>query len=63
MRRRELITLLGSAATMSLVRPLPLCAQQAAKFQAGFLYPGPQAAAPPRIAAFLSGHQNPGIDL
>src|ERR1700675_2369286 len=59
LRRREFITLLGSAAAL---RPLPLGAQQPSRtFQVGFLYPGPQAAARPRIAAFSSGLQAGGV--
>jgi putative tryptophan/tyrosine transport system substrate-binding protein len=54
-KRRAFIAALGGAATMAFVPPSSLRAQQAAKFQVGFLYPGPQAAAPPRSAAFLSG--------
>jgi putative tryptophan/tyrosine transport system substrate-binding protein len=55
MKRREFISLVGGAAAMSFVQPLPLRAQQTAKLQVGFLYPGPQPAAPPRAAAFASG--------
>ena len=59
MKRREFITVLGGAAALW---PLPLVAQQPPRpFQIGFVYPGPQAAAPSRIAAFLSGLQAGGI--
>ena len=57
MRRREFIGVLaGAAATW----PLAARAQQST-FQVGFLYPGPQAAASPRIAAYSSGLQAGGI--
>jgi len=56
-KRREFITLLGSAAA---AWPLAARAQQAT-LQVGFLYPGPQAAASPRIAAYSSGLQAGGI--
>jgi hypothetical protein len=55
MRRREFIVALGGA-----VWPLTARAQQPT-FQVGFLYPGPQAAALPRIAAYSSGLQAGGI--
>jgi putative tryptophan/tyrosine transport system substrate-binding protein len=59
LKRREFITLLGGAAALW---PLALRAQQpAGAFQVGFLYPGPQAAAPSRIAAFSSGLQAGGV--
>ena len=52
MRRREFIAGLGAA----IVWPFGMRAQEAGKvFQVGFLYPGPQAAAPSRLAAFRSG--------
>src|SRR5205807_3211681 len=56
-RRREFMSLIaGAAATW----PLAAHAQQPT-FQVGFLYPGPQAAASPRIAAYSSGLQAGGI--
>src|SRR6266511_1924802 len=59
LRQREFITLLSGTAALW---PSPLGAQQAARtFQVGFLYPNPQAAAPPRIAAYSSGLQAGGV--
>src|SRR5258708_36594345 len=55
--RRDCIGLVGGAAT---TWPLAARAQQPT-FQVGFLYPGPQAAASPRIAAYSSGLQAGGI--
>jgi putative ABC transport system substrate-binding protein len=61
MRRREFITTLGVAAATA-AWPLATRAQQAAKaLQVGFLYPGPQAGAVPRMAAYLSGLQAGGF--
>jgi putative ABC transport system substrate-binding protein len=61
MRRREFITTLGVAAATA-AWPLAARAQQAAKaLQVGFLYPGPQAGAVPRMAAYLSGLQAGGF--
>ena len=61
MRRRDFITALGGAAATA-AWPLAARAQQAAKpLQVGFLYPGPQAAAVPRMAAYLSGLQAGGF--
>jgi len=57
-KRRDFVTLLGAAAAW----PLAARAQQTT-FQVGFLYPGPQAAASPRIAAYSSGMQAGGIRL
>ena len=58
-RRRELVLALGGAAV---AWPLAARAQQAAKaLQVGFLYPGPQTAAVPRMAAYLSGLQAGGF--
>ncbi len=59
MIRREFIALVGSSALAS---PFPAGAQQAAKIlQIGFLYPGPRAAAPPRIKAVQTGLQAGGL--
>jgi hypothetical protein len=59
MRRREFIKLTGGA-----VAPWPLTtyAQQSAQFrQVGFLFTGPQAVVPLRIAGFLSGLEAGGL--
>jgi ABC-type uncharacterized transport system substrate-binding protein len=61
MRRREFISRLGGSAAASAFWPLLLCAQQGAKFQIGYLYPGPRAAATSRIAAFLNGVRAGGV--
>ena len=61
MRRRAFLGALSSAGALSAIWPLPLRAQQTGKFQIGFLYPGPQAGAPPRIAAVLSGLRAGGV--
>src|SRR5262245_55774825 len=58
MNRRDFIAAAGSAVAW----PLAAHAQQAGqKFQIGFLYPGPHAAASPRLAAFQSGLQAGGL--
>src|SRR5260370_42655275 len=60
MRRREFLGILSGAAAAAW--PLEARAQQAAKpLQVAFLYPGPQTAAVPRMAAYLSGLQAGGF--
>jgi putative ABC transport system substrate-binding protein len=59
MRRREF---LGALSGVVAVWPNKLLAQRQVKvFQVGILYPGPQAAMPPRIAAIQSGMQATGL--
>ena len=58
MQRREFITLLGGAAAW----PLTAHAQQTERIPVvGFFYPGPKAAAPTRITAFLAGLRSGGF--
>jgi putative ABC transport system substrate-binding protein len=58
--RREFITLLGGAAV---AWPVAALAQQTTKVpRVGFLYPGPEQAAPPRIEALLNGLRSAGYD-
>jgi putative ABC transport system substrate-binding protein len=56
MKRREFSAFVG----LAICYPL-LAHAQGRTLQVGFLYPGPQSAAPPRIAAFSSGLQSGGI--
>ena len=57
MKRREFIALLTGAAAA-----WPLAARAETKvLQVGFLYPGPEPAAKPRMAAFISGLQEVGL--
>ena len=61
MKRRDFIIVIGSA-----VAAYPLAAQaqlSAKKLQVGFLYPGPKAAATPRIKAVITGLQASGLRL
>jgi putative ABC transport system substrate-binding protein len=55
MRRREFIAGLGGAAAWPLVTRMAFSQPARAPRTIGFLYPGPLAGAPPRIAALLSG--------
>src|SRR5262245_37886003 len=66
MRRREFITLLGSATTFSLTWPVAVCAQQAERMRRiGILLPAtsddPEFQA--RVGAFLQGLQQSGWAL
>jgi putative tryptophan/tyrosine transport system substrate-binding protein len=61
-RRREFITLLGTAAASPVAWSLAARAQHSAKVaQIGFLYPGTDASAPSRMNAILSGLQSAGF--
>jgi putative tryptophan/tyrosine transport system substrate-binding protein len=58
-KRREFIKLVGGAAA---AWPLAARAQGTGNRHIGFLYPGPQVAAVPRISAFMDGLQTGGIN-
>jgi putative tryptophan/tyrosine transport system substrate-binding protein len=56
LKRREFITLVGGIVTA------PLTARaESQRLQVGFLYPGPEPAAKPRLAAFISGLEATGL--
>jgi putative tryptophan/tyrosine transport system substrate-binding protein len=60
-KRREFITLLGGAASLSFIGPRAACGQQPTKIpKIGVLYPGPQQAAVSRIEALLLGLRTAG---
>jgi hypothetical protein len=60
MRRRDFVAFaVGGVAS---AWPLTALSQRSARMrQVGFLYPGPQAGAPSRVAAFMSGLQSGGL--
>ena len=60
MRRRDFVAFaVGGVAS---AWPLTALSQQSALMrQVGFLYPGPQTGAPPRVASFMSGLQSGGL--
>jgi putative tryptophan/tyrosine transport system substrate-binding protein len=62
MKRREFIAGLGSAATSSLVWPLPVRAQQPAVPVIGFLHGGSQAPYAQMVSAFRKGLSETGFD-
>src|ERR1700694_2585962 len=62
MKRREFIAGLGSAATSSLVWPLPARAQQPAAPVIGFLHGGSQAPYAQMVSAFRKGLSETGFD-
>jgi hypothetical protein len=60
MRRRDFVAFaVGGVAS---AWPLTALSQRSAQIrQVGFLYPGPQMGAPPRVASFMSGLQSGGL--
>jgi putative ABC transport system substrate-binding protein len=61
MRRRQFITLVGGAAAMSIARPRPALAQQAALPVIGFLHSGSPESNARRTAAYLRGLHDAGF--